>query len=695
MTALHIHPEPVLNFSPVDGRSQDRPIQMVTPTGELTTLCPSDGVDLELVMALHRDMARARRLDREALALQRQGELNLWLMSWGQEAAQVGSISALRSTDMVFPSYREHAAALVRGISPAELLSQWRGCSHAGWDPETYRFHLNSLVLGTQTLHATGYAAGVLLDGSDEVVTVYFGDGAASQGDVNEAFNWACAGHLPVLFFCQNNQWAISTPTAKQMGAPVHQRAAGFGMPAFHVDGNDALAVWSVTTQAAEHVRSGKGPVLIEARTYRRAGHSSSDDPGRYRTESENTRWAERDPLTRTEQLLRTSGIPDSYFEEIAEECDVLAAEVRTACRTIPEPDLTSTFEHTYSTPTPWSIMRGVSTMLVAPSLVADPETLPLGKALNAGLREALRKDSRVLIMGEDIGALGGVFRVTDGLQAEFGERRIVDTPLAESGIVGTAIGLALRGYRPVCEIQFDGFVYPGFDQIVSQLAKMRARSGGRINLPIVIRIPAGGGIGAVEHHSESNEAYFAHTAGLRVVSCANSHDAYHMIQQAIECDDPVIFLEPKRRYWEKSAVGPEPLAPLDRARVLRDGTDCTLVAHGPTVASALAAAEAAQLDGYSVGVVDLRSIAPLDLDILTSEARRTGRMVVVHEASTFLGIGAEIAAAVTEACFADLRAPVLRVGAYNLPYPPARVENEFLPDVDRILEAVDRSLDH
>ena len=319
--------------------------------------------------------------------------------------------------------------------------------------------------------------------------------------------------------------------------------------------------------------------------------------------------------------------------------------------------------------------------------------TMTLGGAINAGLRKAMEVDDRVIVMGEDVGVLGGVFRVTDGLQKDFGESRVVDTPLSESGIVGTAIGMALRGYRPVCEIQFDGFVYPAFDQIVSQLAKMRARSGGLLSLPIVIRIPAAGGIGAVEHHSESNEAYFAHTAGLRVVSCSSPDDAFHMIQQAIASDDPVIFYEPKRRYWDKGEVSEFTDRGLHEAAILRRGTDLTLVAHGPTVATAQAAAAAAAEDGFSVGVVDLRSISPLDLTTLQAEASTTGRVVVVHEASTFAGIGAEIAAAITESCFHSLEAPVLRVGAPNMPYPPAAVENDFLPDVDRVLDAIDRSL--
>ncbi len=319
---------------------------------------------------------------------------------------------------------------------------------------------------------------------------------------------------------------------------------------------------------------------------------------------------------------------------------------------------------------------------------------MTIAKGITNGLRKAMEKDPKVILMGEDIGKLGGVFRVTEGLQKDFGEERVMDTPLAEAGIVGTAIGMALRGYRPVIEIQFDGFVYPAFDHIVSQVAKMRARSLGKIRLPMVIRIPVGGGIGAVEHHSESNEAYFAHTAGLRVVCVSNPEDAYWGIQQAIETDDPVIFYEPKRRYWDKGEVDETAAArTLFEASVLREGTDCTLVAYGPMVKTCLQAAQAAEEEGKNLEVIDLRSLSPLDLGALTRSVEKTGRMIVVHEASTYLGLGAEIAAAVTANAFYHLEAPVMRVGGYNLPYPPSRLEEEFLPDLDRVLDAVDRSL--
>ncbi len=323
-------------------------------------------------------------------------------------------------------------------------------------------------------------------------------------------------------------------------------------------------------------------------------------------------------------------------------------------------------------------------------------ENLTLGKALNLGLRKAMERDSKVLIMGEDVGKLGGVFRITDGLQKDFGEERVIDTPLAESGIVGTAVGLALRGYRPVCEIQFDGFVYPAYDQIVAQVAKMHYRSGGRVRLPIVIRIPYGGGIGAVEHHSESPEGYFVHTAGLKVVTCATPSDAYWMIQQAIASDDPIIFLEPKRRYWEKGDVETSgdlsSVYPLHASRVARPGTDATVLAYGPMVRVALDAATAAEEDGRSLEVIDLRTLSPMDLGPVYESGRRTGRCVVVHEAPLTLGVGAEIAARVTEECFYSLEAPVLRVAGFDTPYPAARLEEDYLPDLDRVLDAVDRS---
>lgn len=319
---------------------------------------------------------------------------------------------------------------------------------------------------------------------------------------------------------------------------------------------------------------------------------------------------------------------------------------------------------------------------------------LAIAKAITAGLREAMRKDDKVLVFGEDVAQLGGVFRVTEGLLAEFGKDRIFDTPIAEAGIVGTAIGLAMRGYRPVTEIQFDGFIFPAFDQITSQLARLQNRSEGYTTMPVVIRVPYGGGIGAVEHHSESPEAYFAHTPGLRVISPSTPNDAYWMIQQAIESTDPVLFFEPKRRYWQKGMVNLD-AAPggMHQARVLVPGSDVTLVAYGPMMNVALEAAALGAEEGKSIEVIDIRSMSPIDFATIVESVKKTGRLVVAHEASTFVSISSEIAARVAELAFYHLEAPPLRVGGFDVPYPAAKLEEKFLPDADRILDAIDRVL--
>ncbi|MEU4015863.1 alpha-ketoacid dehydrogenase subunit beta [Microbacterium sp. NPDC028030] len=323
---------------------------------------------------------------------------------------------------------------------------------------------------------------------------------------------------------------------------------------------------------------------------------------------------------------------------------------------------------------------------------------MTLGKALGAGLRQAMRDDDRVVLLGEDIGKLGGVFRITDGLLDEFGAARVIDTPLAESGIVGTAVGLAFRGYRPVVEIQFDGFVYPAFDQIVAQVAKLHYRTQGRVKMPITIRIPWAGGIGAAEHHSESPEAYFVHTAGLRVIAVSNPEDAYRSLRQAIASDDPVIFFEPKRLYHHKGDVDLDaPLAdapPMGLARVVRSGTDATVITYGAMVATALQAAEAAEDEGISLEVIDLRSLSPVDYDSVAASVRKTGRVVVAHEASREAGVAAEVIASITERCFEYLESAPLRVTGHDIPYPPAKLEKYHLPDLDRLLDAVDRVLD-
>ena len=333
-----------------------RPLQLLNPAGRLDERAAEELLEVtpELVRGLYRDMTLGRRVDREAYMLQRQGELGLWLMSLGQEAAQAGSIRAIRETDYVFPTYREHVAALCRGIAPAELLAQWRGTTHAGWDPSRYRFHICSVVLATQVLHAVGYAMAVRADGADEVVMAYLGDGASSQGDASEALNWSAVTSAPVMFFCQNNQWAISTPTSLQMSAPLHRRAAGFGLQAAYVDGNDVLAVYGITRRMAEMVRREGRPAFIEAITYRMSGHSTSDDPRRYRDGAELESWEHNDPVARVRILLeQRKWADDAFFEAVEKEADEMATRTREACLALQPAPLADTFRNTLTVETP------------------------------------------------------------------------------------------------------------------------------------------------------------------------------------------------------------------------------------------------------------------------------------------------------------------------------------------------------
>jgi pyruvate dehydrogenase E1 component beta subunit len=324
----------------------------------------------------------------------------------------------------------------------------------------------------------------------------------------------------------------------------------------------------------------------------------------------------------------------------------------------------------------------------------APAATTTMAKAINSALADAMTEDDKVVVFGEDVGALGGVFRVTDGLTQKFGEERCFDTPLAEASIMGTAIGMAVYGFKPVVEMQFDAFAYPALEQVLSHLAKMRNRTRGAVPMPVVVRIPYGGGIGGVEHHSDSSEAYFAHTPGLHVVTPATVADAYSLMREAIDSTDPVIFFEPKRLYWSKAEVAlPARTGPIGKAAVRREGTDATLVCYGQTVPVCLAAAEQAQREGRELEVLDLRSLVPLDEEAIEASVAKTGRAIVVHESVGFAGFGAELAAKIAERCFYRLEAPVARVSGLDVPFPPPKYEHWYLPDADRVLDAVDRAL--
>ena len=467
---------------------------------------------------------------------------------------------------MAFPSYREHGVAWCRGIDPTELLGIFRGTDHGSWDPIATGFHLYTIVIGNQCLNATGYAMGQKFeskvgDGPDAEATIcFFGDGATSQGDVHEGFVWAAVYDAPVVFYCQNNQWAISEPTERQTRVPLYKRAQGYGFPGIRVDGNDVLACLAVTRWALEECRTGNGPVLVEAFTYRMDAHTTSDDPTRYRLADELELWKLKDPIERVRvHLVRSLGVEPGVLRRGA-------GRVRRAGRAVPavlrgharRPRRTGCSPRSTPSRRRWWRRSARPTWPTTPRsrVVSDHGRADAGEG---DQRRAARRDgARPEGAGHGRGRRQARRRLPRHRRAAEGLRRAARARHPAGRVRASSArpsGLAIRGFRPVCEIQFDGFVFPGYDQIVSQLAKLHFRSQGRVPMPVVVRIPFGGGIGAVEHHSESPEALFAHVAGLKVVACSNPVDAYWMIQQAIATDDPVIFFEPKRRYWEKAEV--------------------------------------------------------------------------------------------------------------------------------------------
>ncbi|HYX79310.1 MAG TPA: pyruvate dehydrogenase (acetyl-transferring) E1 component subunit alpha [Actinomycetota bacterium] len=686
-------------------------LQLIAPDGSAVGDVEV-GLSEEELRELLRMMIRSRRLDRECMALQRQGELTVYPPFEGQEAAQVGSASALEPDDFVFPSFRELAAAVVRDVDVVEYLEYHRGTWHGGpYDPIANRFAPICVPVATQIVHAVGWALGAKLDRSGACAITYFGDGSASEGDFHEGANLAAVFEAPVILFCQNNGWAISVPLAEQTKSAIASRAAGYGIPGVRIDGNDVLAAYAATREALERARAGSGPTLVEAVTYRIGPHSTADDVTRYRSADDLEPWRARDPIERYRRFLEGRGlIDDTAVKEIEEDAEGWVAEIRTRLVALGTPQDEEMFDHVFASPTdtfirerdrwfedggPGMRSRSEAERNASPGREAAGGSQPVGEeismvaALNRALADALDADPRTLVFGEDIGPLGGVFRVTEGLQERFGRERVFDTPIAEAGIAGICVGLTLAGWRPIAEFQFDGFSYPALDQVISHIAKYRMRTRGRVELPVTIRIPSFGGIRGKEHHGESPETYYVHTAGLKVCSPSSALDAYALLRSAIEEPDPVIVLEPKARYWSKEVgeLAPD-MSSVGRARVLREGSACALISYGAMVARCLEAADRLGAEGTSCAVLDLRWLSPLDLDAIREVGVATGHVVVVHEAPRTLGMGAEIVARVVELAFDHLEAPVVRVTAPDVPYPPASLEQRYLPSVDRIVEA-------
>ena len=674
------------------------------------------GVPVKEVQELYRLMVLAREFDRRALALQRQGRLGTYAMLEGQEAAQVGSAMALGPSDFAYPSYREHAVELARGIPVEVILSYWRGLPNTDWDVLRHRCGIVCVPIGSHIPHAVGHAYAARMRGEDTVTIAYFGDGATSENDFHSGLNFAGVWRTPTVFFCQNNFYAISVPYSKQTASEtIAQKADAYGIHGMRVDGMDPLAVYLATQEAVRRARDGEGPTLIEAVCYRYGAHATADDARLYREAGEEAHWREKDPIDRLRRYLEGTG---EWTEELDGAVRTEAAQSVTAAieaiEERPLPGRDEAIRHAYSR-MPAALIEQLheaqrsrgeeETEFAAEEIweigddaVPDGPTehWTMAEAINATLHQAMERDDSVVVLGEDVALAGGVFRITEGLLADFGEERVIDTPLNESGIVGTAIGMAVAGARPVPEIQFDGFVYPAFDQIVSHLGRTRYRTRGNLSLPVVVRFPNGAGIGAHEHHCDSPEAYFVHAPGLVVVCPSSPIDAKGLLAAALEGEDPVIFLEPKVLYRAGREDVPTEhyTLPIGRARIRRPGDDVSLVTYGGMVPVSLQAAEMVAAEGISVEVIDLRTLFPWDADTVLASVERTGRLVVVQEPQRSAGVGAEVAATVAERSGYALEAPVVRVAGFDAPWPQFAIEKTALIDSTQVAAALHRVME-
>ena len=675
-----------------------------------TLVGPDPELPSELLVEMYRLMVLSREFDRRMLALQRQGRMGTYAMLEGQEAAQIGSALALGPDDFIFPSYREHGVQLARGMPAEVVMSYWRGLPNDTWDVYGYQQHILTVPIATQLPHAVGFSLRTAEAGI--VTMVYFGDGATSEGDFHSGMNFAGVFKTPTVFFCSNNLYAISVPVSRQTAsATLAQKADAYGFEGVQVDGMDVVAVYQVTKEAVEKARAGGGPTLIEALTYRYGGHATADDPTLYRSREEVEEWKARDPILRLRNYLQHLDLWDEGAEEKVsmEVTDVVESAI-TEIEARPTPGRDDAIRHSYAQIPDelvdqlhnWQRALGEPPTTFAASELwrigndeipnGPTELWNMAEAINATLAQLMERDENVVILGEDVGLAGGVFRITEGLQKRFGTDRVMDTPLDEAGIVGTAIGLAMAGARPVAEIQFDGFVYPAFDQIIAHLARMRYRTRGRVSVPVVVRFPNGPGIGAHEFHCDSPEAFFAHAPGLVVVSPSTALDAKGLLAAALQSEDPVIFLEPKVLY--RAAREPVPVdhftLPIGRARVRVAGDDLTLVTYGGLVPLALKGADGS---GASVEVIDLRTISPWDRETVLGSVEKTGRLLVVQEPAGTCGVAADISAVVAEELLYSLKAPVVRITGFDAPWPQFAIEKHALIRPENIIDGIRRVL--
>ena len=658
------------------------------------------------LLGMYRTILLARVLDQKIWGLNRMGKAAFVVSGQGHEGAQVGSAWAIRAGhDQVLPYYRDLGVVLTLGMTAYEVLlavfarpddpnSGGRQMPNH-WGSRKLNIITGSSPIATHIPHAAGLALGSKIRREDRVAICYFGDGAASKGDFHESLNFAGIHRLPIVFICENNGYAISVPLSKESAVEnIAQHAHSYGMAGVIVDGNDPLDVYGAVHSAIAHARRGEGPTLVECKTYRYLAHTSDDDDRTYRSPQEVEAWRKKDPLQRMKQyLIEQRLLPEDEEERLATDVKAEVDEAAKRAEAASEADPADAYTKVYARPIerrpsptpgpsgPRSGKQGPGTEKTIIETVRDTQ------------RDLLAEDERVMILGEDIGPRGGVFRGTDGLHAEFGEYRVLDTPLAESSIIGIGIGLGLGGMFPIAEIQFADFIHSGFDQLVSEAAKIHYRSNGDFHVPLVVRAPWGGSVHGALYHSQSIEAFYAHVAGLKVVAPSTPADVAGLLREAIHDPDPVLFLEHKKTY--RLIKGPVPddpgwRVPIGVADVVREGTDLSIITYGLHRHLAVEAADALADEGASVEVVDVRTISPLDREAILRSASKTGRVLVVHEDNISFGVGAEVAAIIAEHAFYHLDAPVRRLAMPDVPAFPfaAPLEAELFVGADDVLAA-------
>lgn len=652
---------------------------------------------------VYRLMVTARQIDAKLLTLLKQGKASFHIGVSGHEAAQIAIGQRFRGgIDWSYPYYRDLAYCMTLGFriedAMLDFLFREEGPSTAGrqmyahWGHKELRIVSQSSPTGTQFLQAVGTAMGCKREGKGEIVYVSAGEGTTSQGDFHEALNWAAREKLPIVFMIEDNGYAISVPISEQTaGQSAYKLAAGYeGLIRYDVDGTDYFEMKQVADDAVAKVRNGEGAVLIRAKVVRLLPHSSSDDHAKYRTEEELAEDRKRDCILRFEERV----LAEQIFSR--EELDAIKADAKekidaaaTWAESRPAPKPETVMTHVYSDE-PLNLPFEATTPSGAPIVMVD--------AINHALDEELARNPKMLIYGEDVaGGKGGVFTATRNLTAKHGKDRVFNSPLAESSIVGTAIGLAVMGFKPVVEIQFGDYIFPAMMQIRNELAMMRYRSNGKWKCPVVIRVPVGGYIHGAHYHSQNIEAFFAHCPGLVVVFPSNATDAKGLLKTACRADDPVLFLEHKYLYRQGFAKTPEPdenyFTPFGKAKVVREGRDLSVITYGALVQRALEAARKLEQEGISVEVLDLRSILPYDKDAIAKTVKKTSKVLVAHEDMLTQGFGAEIAAFIAEHCFEYLDAPVMRLGALDVAAVPYAddLEDAVLPNDRKVYDALKR----